>query len=45
MSEEKKQNQEQEEKEVPAKFKDLVEKISNLSALDLAELVKVLEEK
>ncbi|TSC95846.1 MAG: large subunit ribosomal protein L7/L12, partial [Parcubacteria group bacterium Athens1014_10] len=32
-------------KEVPAKFKDLVEKISNLSALDLAELVKVLEEK
>lgn len=29
--------------EVPAKFKDLVEKIEGLSALDLAELVKVLE--
>lgn len=31
--------------EVPEKFKDLVSKIENLSALDLAELVKVLEEK
>ncbi|PIP23717.1 MAG: 50S ribosomal protein L7/L12, partial [Candidatus Nealsonbacteria bacterium CG23_combo_of_CG06-09_8_20_14_all_38_19] len=31
--------------EVPAKFKDLVEKIEKLSVLDLAELVKVLEEK
>ncbi|MBI4252789.1 50S ribosomal protein L7/L12 [Candidatus Uhrbacteria bacterium] len=30
---------------VPEKFKDLVSKIENLSALDLAELVKVLEEK
>jgi len=43
MSEEKTQNQE--EVEIPAKFKDLVEKISNLSALDLAELVKILEKK
>lgn len=31
--------------EVPAKFKELVEKIENLSVLELAELVKVLEEK
>ncbi len=31
--------------EVPEKFKDLVAKIENLSVLDLAELVKVLEEK
>lgn len=30
---------------VPAKFKELVEKIENLSVLDLSELVKVLEEK
>ncbi|MBU3901126.1 50S ribosomal protein L7/L12 [Patescibacteria group bacterium] len=30
---------------VPAKFKDLVEQIEKLSVLDLAELVKVLEEK
>ena len=31
--------------EIPAKFKDLVEKIENLSVLDLAELVKILEKK
>ncbi len=31
--------------EIPAKFKDLVEKIEQLSVLDLAELVKVLEKK
>ena len=31
--------------EIPAKFKDLVEKIENLSVLDLAELVKLLEKK
>lgn len=31
--------------EVPAKFKDLVKQIEELSVLDLAELVKVLEEK
>lgn len=30
--------------EVPAKFKDLVEKIEKMSVLDLSELVKVLEE-
>ena len=30
---------------VPEKFKDLVSKIENLSVLDLAELVKILEEK
>ena len=34
-----------EKKEVPTKFKDLVEKIEQLSVLDLAELVKVLEKK
>lgn len=50
MAEEKKQQEEVKEEttqevEVPEKFKDLVEKIENLSALDLAELVKVLEEK
>lgn len=31
--------------EVPAKFKDLVEKIESMSVLELHELVKVLEEK
>ena len=31
--------------EVPEKFKKLVEQIENLSVLDLAELVKVLEDK
>ncbi len=39
MSEEKK------EVEVPKKFKELVEKIENLSVLELSELVKVLEDK
>ena len=32
-------------KEVPAKFKDLVGEIEKMSVLDLAELVKVLENK
>ena len=42
-----KNNMSEEKKEVsvPAKFKDLVEQIEKLSVLDLAELVKVLEEK
>jgi len=31
--------------QVPAKFKDLVEGIEQLSVIDLAELVKILEEK
>lgn len=31
--------------EVPEKFKDLVSKIESMSVIDLAELVKVLEEK
>ncbi|RJR31265.1 50S ribosomal protein L7/L12 [Candidatus Parcubacteria bacterium] len=31
--------------EVPAKFKNLVEEIEKMSVLDLAELVKILEEK
>ncbi len=34
----------EEKKEVPAKFKALVDQISELSVLDLAELVKVLED-
>lgn len=35
----------EEQKQVPEKFKALVEQIEKLSVLDLAELVKVLEEK
>jgi large subunit ribosomal protein L7/L12 len=35
----------EEKKEVPAKFKGLVEQIEKLSVLDLSELVKVLEDK
>jgi len=31
--------------EIPAKFKDIVEKIDTMSVLDMNELVKVLEEK
>ena len=34
-----------EEKKVPEKFQDIISKIENLSVLELAELVKVLEEK
>ncbi|MEK7583761.1 MAG: 50S ribosomal protein L7/L12 [Patescibacteria group bacterium] len=41
MSEEKKT----EEKEVPAKFKSIVSEVEKMSVLDLAELVKVLEDK
>lgn len=37
--------EEKTEVKVPAKFKELVEKIENLSVLDLSELVKVLEDK
>jgi len=46
--EEKNQNQnpkEESSKEIPEKFKDLIEKIENMSVKDLAEFVKVLEEK
>ena len=48
MTEEKKQEEATEEKkdvEVPAKFKSLVEEIEKMSVLDLAELVKILEDK
>lgn len=31
--------------EIPAKFKEIVEKIEKMSVLDLSELVKILEEK
>jgi len=44
MSEEEKK-EEKKEVEVPAKFKSLVEEIEKMSVLDLAELVKILEEK
>lgn len=43
MAEEVKETTE-EKKEVPAKFKDLVEQIDKLSVLELSELVKVLED-
>ncbi len=51
MSEEKKQEEkndastEEKKVEVPEKFKSLVEEIEKMSVLDLAELVKVLEDK
>jgi large subunit ribosomal protein L7/L12 len=34
-----------EETKIPAKFKDIVEKIESMSVLELSELVKLLEEK
>jgi len=37
--------EEEKKVEVPAKFKDIVSKIEEMSVLDLHELVKVLEEK
>ena len=47
MSEEKQDAPAEEKKEVavPAKFKSLVEELEKMSVLDLAELVKILEEK
>ena len=48
MSEEKKEESKEEKKKevkVPEKFKKLVEEIEKMSVLDLAELVKILEEK
>ena len=39
------QVEEKKEVEVPAKFKSLVEEIEKMSVLDLAELVKILEDK
>ncbi len=42
---EEKQEEEKKEVEVPAEFKSIVESIEKLSVLQLAELVKVLEEK
>jgi len=41
----KEEEEEKEEVEVPDKFKDLVEKIEEMSVLDLAELVEILEKK
>jgi len=37
--------EEKKEIKIPEKFKDLIDKISNLSVLELSELIKVLEEK
>ncbi|HOK35528.1 MAG TPA: 50S ribosomal protein L7/L12 [Candidatus Pacearchaeota archaeon] len=37
--------EEEEKIEIPEKFKDLVEKIENLSVSELAQLVKILEKK
>jgi len=47
MTEEKKEEKKEakEEIKVPAKFKDLVKQIEELSILELADLVKILEEK
>jgi len=45
MSEETKKEDAAKEAEVPKKFKDLVKQIEEMSVLDLAELVKILEEK
>ncbi|MBU2068535.1 50S ribosomal protein L7/L12 [Patescibacteria group bacterium] len=50
MSEEKKEKKDssstdEKEVKVPAKFKDLVKQIEELSVMDLADLVKVLEDK
>ncbi len=51
MSEEKKQEEqaeastEEKQVEVPEKFKSIVEEIEKMSVLDLAELVKILEDK
>lgn len=41
----KEEKEEKKDVEVPAKFKSLVEEIEKMSVLDLAELVKVLEDK
>ncbi|OGZ32197.1 MAG: 50S ribosomal protein L7/L12 [Candidatus Niyogibacteria bacterium RIFCSPLOWO2_12_FULL_41_13] len=35
----------EEKNDIPAKFKDIVEKIESMNVLDLAELVKILEKK
>ena len=50
MADEKKQEKKEETKEdkkekIPSKFKSIVEEIEKMSAIDLSELVKILEEK
>ncbi|MCK4781329.1 50S ribosomal protein L7/L12 [Candidatus Parcubacteria bacterium] len=45
VKEEKPKEEEKKDIEVPKKFKKLVEEIEQMSVLDLAELVKILEEK
>jgi len=47
MTEEIKKEEKKEEKEIkiPSKFKDIVKQIEEMTVLDLAELVKILEEK
>lgn len=39
------EEKEKKETKVPAKFKDIVEKIEKMSVIELSELVKILEEK
>jgi len=45
VEEKKKEKKEEKQVEVPKKFKKLIEEIENMKVADLAELVKVLEEK
>ena len=45
MAEEEKTEDTQEEVEVPEKFEDIVERIEEMSVLDLSELVSILEDK
>ncbi len=45
MTEEKKENQNEELVEIPKKFEKIVQEIEKMSVLDLSELVKVLEKK
>lgn len=45
MAEEQKNEKKEQEEAVPAKFKELVEKIESLNIVELSELVKVLEKK
>lgn len=45
MSEDKNEEQNEEEVEVPEKFEDIVEEIEEMSVLELSELVEILEDK
>ncbi len=45
MADEKEKKEEKKEVKIPAKFKDIVAEIEKMSVIDLAELVKILEDK